>query len=86
MILDSSRISLRPFKLTDVDDMMLWIDDDRVCMATPQVYNHFAEVIRLQAFDYVENKVSQRVLEKAGFLKEGILRKYCYHQGKICMA
>ncbi|KAK4339551.1 hypothetical protein RND71_041013 [Anisodus tanguticus] len=162
--MDSSRISLRPFKLTDVDDMMLWAGDDRVTrtirwktltskeealtfikdvcmphpwrrsiciddrsigfvsvfpgsgtvlfyrddrsrvdlgyaiaveywgqgiatkavkMTIPQVYNDFPEVIRLQALADVENKASQRVLEKAGFLKEGILRKYGYHKGKI---
>lgn len=28
--MDSSRISLRPFKLTDVDDFLKWASDDRV--------------------------------------------------------
>ncbi|KAK6804844.1 hypothetical protein RDI58_002628 [Solanum bulbocastanum] len=156
--MDSSRISLRPFKLTDVDDMMLWAGDDRVTqtirwntftskgealtfikdvciphpwrrsiciddrsigfvsvfpgsgddrnradvgyavafeywgqgigteavkMTVPQVYSEFPEVIRLQALVDVENKASQRVLEKVGFIKEGKLRKYGYHKGKL---
>ncbi|KAH0726730.1 hypothetical protein KY290_002512 [Solanum tuberosum] len=156
--MDSSRMSLRPFKLTDVDDMMLWAGDDRVTqtirwntltskeealtfikdvciphpcrrsiciddrsigfvsvfpgsgddrsradvgyavafeywgqgigtealkMTIPQVYSEFPEVIRLQALVDVENKASQRVLEKVGFTKEGKLRKYGYHKGKL---
>ncbi|KAH0678589.1 hypothetical protein KY284_019674 [Solanum tuberosum] len=28
--MESSRISLRPFRLTDVDDILLWVGDDRV--------------------------------------------------------
>ena len=31
----------------------------------------------------VENKASQRVLEKAGFLREGVLRKYTYLKGVV---
>ncbi|KAL6005162.1 hypothetical protein ACLOJK_005724 [Asimina triloba] len=37
---------------------------------------------RLQALTSVDNPASQRVLEKAGFLREGILRKYCLLKGK----
>lgn len=42
-------------------------------MALPQVFKDFPEVVRLQAFVFVENKASQRVVEKAGFQKEGLL-------------
>ena len=28
--MDSSRLSLRPFKLSDVDDFLKWASDDRV--------------------------------------------------------
>jgi RimJ/RimL family protein N-acetyltransferase len=155
---DLSRISLRPFKLTDVDDFMLWAGDDEVtknirwktcnsreealtfikdvCIPHPwrhsiclndrsigfvsvypwsgddrckadigyavasnywgqgiatkaikialsQVFNDFSDLLRLQAFTYVDNKASQRVLEKAGFLREGVLRKYTYIKGTI---
>lgn len=31
--MESSRISLRPFKLTDADDVVLWAGDDRVTRA-----------------------------------------------------
>ncbi|XP_075508099.1 LOW QUALITY PROTEIN: uncharacterized protein LOC142544986 [Primulina tabacum] len=54
-----------------------------VKMAIPQVLKTFPEIVRLQAFVKVENKASQRVLEKAGFTKEGLLRKYMYLKGNI---
>ncbi|KAJ1417066.1 GNAT domain [Sesbania bispinosa] len=157
-VVDLSRISLRPFKLSDVDDFLLWAGDDQVtrnirwktcgsreealnfirdvCIPHPwrrsiclddrsigfvsvkpwsgddrckadigyaisvaywgqgittkalkiavsQVFKDFPNLLRLQAFADVENKASQRVLEKAGFLKEGILRKYTYLKGNI---
>lgn len=155
----SSRISIRPFKVTDVDDFMSWASDDQVtrflrwktftskeealtfikdiCVPHPwrrsicvndhcsisfisvfpgsgddrcranmgyalatkhwgpgittkavkialsQVFKDLPDLVRLQAFVDVENKASQRVLEKTGFPKEGLLRKYCYIKGKI---
>ncbi|GFY90638.1 acyl-CoA N-acyltransferases (NAT) superfamily protein [Actinidia rufa] len=54
-----------------------------VKMALSQVFKDFPGIIRLQAFADVENKASQRVLEKAGFLKEGHLRKYTYIKGDL---
>lgn len=158
MEIDSSRISLRPFKLTDVDDFMSWAGDDQVtrslrwktftskeealtfikdiCIPHPwrrsiciddrsigfisvfpgsgddrcradmgyglatkhwgqgittkavrialsQLFKDLPDLVRLQAYVDVENKASQRVLEKAGFQKEGLLRKYSYLKGKI---
>jgi RimJ/RimL family protein N-acetyltransferase len=38
--------------------------------------------IRIQAGTSPENKASQRVLEKAGFTKEGVKRKAVYARGK----
>ncbi|KAJ4954713.1 hypothetical protein NE237_011496 [Protea cynaroides] len=156
--MDSSRISLRPFKLSDVDDFMEWAGDDQVTrflrwktfasrdeasnfikdvciphpwrrsiclddhsigfvsifpasgddrcradlgyalavkcwgqgiatiavkMALASVFKDLPDVVRLQAKADVDNKASQRVLEKAGFLKEGMLRKYSFHKGQI---
>lgn len=52
-------------------------------MAIPQVFERFPDVVRLQAFVGVENRASQRVVEKVGFQKEGTLRKYCYVKGEI---
>lgn len=156
--MDSSIITLRPFRLTDVDDLLLWAGDDRVtksirwktltskdealtfikevCLphpwrrsicindrsigfisvfpgsgdercradigyalafefwgqgiaseavkiAIPQVFKDFPEVLRLQAYASAENIASQRVLEKVGFQKEGLLRKYSYLKGNL---
>ncbi|XP_027102432.1 uncharacterized protein LOC113762930 [Coffea eugenioides] len=157
--MDLSRITLRPFRLSDADDLLLWAGDDRVTrsirwktlaskeealtfigevciphpwrrsicvddlskgfvsvfpgsgdercradigyalaveywgqgittealkLAVPQVFKDFPEVLRLQAYAAAENIASQRVLEKAGFLKEGTLRKYSYLKGNLC--
>lgn len=154
----SSSITLRPFKLSDVDDMMLWAGDDQVtqnirmnafksreealtfireaCIPHPwrrsicinnrciggvsvspcsgddrcraelgyaiaakywsqgittkvvkmvlsQVFTDFPDLVRLQALVAAENKASQRVLEKAGFLREGLLRRYAIVKGNI---
>ncbi|KAJ0080160.1 hypothetical protein Patl1_23385 [Pistacia atlantica] len=156
--IDLSSITLRPFKLTDVDDFMVWAGDDQVmkfirwntftskeealtyikdvCFPHPwrrsiciddhsigfvsifpgsggdrcradigyaiavrywgqgiatravkialvEVFKDFPDVLRLQAYVSVENKASQRVLEKAGFHQEGLLRKYSYIKGKL---
>ncbi|KAL5541542.1 hypothetical protein UlMin_009252 [Ulmus minor] len=156
--MDSSRISLRPFKLSDVDDFLKWASDERVTrylrwntitskeealtyiekvaiphpwrrticldgcsigyvsikpesgdnkcrahvsyavgveywgqgivtmalrMAINLVFKEFEEVVRLEALVEVENKSSQRVLEKVGFFKEGLLRKYGFCKGEI---
>lgn len=37
---------------------------------------------RVEGLVFEENKASQRVLEKAGFVKEGVLRKYFLVKGK----
>ncbi|KAK4414525.1 putative N-acetyltransferase YoaA [Sesamum alatum] len=156
--MDPQRITLRPFKLSDADDMLEWAGDDRVMrslrwktltskdeavafieqaciphpwrrsiciddrsigfvsvfpgsgddrcradlgyaigveywgqgittravkMATAQVFKDIPDIVRLQAFVSVENMASQRVLERAGFVKEGLLRKYSYLKGNI---
>ncbi|XP_010674903.2 uncharacterized protein LOC104890975 [Beta vulgaris subsp. vulgaris] len=158
MELNSTRISLRPFKIKDVDDFMIWAGDDEVtknlqwrtisskeealayikdvCIPHPwrrsiciddhsigmitifpesgdgrcrahvgyavskeywnkgiasralklginQVIKDYPDLVRLQAFVSVENKASQRVLEKCGFLQEGLLRKYSYVKGQL---
>ncbi|OAP05762.1 hypothetical protein AXX17_AT3G24330 [Arabidopsis thaliana] len=54
-----------------------------VRMAVEQALEDFPEVVRLQAVVEVENKASQRVLEKAGFRKEGLLEKYGFSKGVI---
>ncbi|CAN7009896.1 unnamed protein product [Brassica rapa subsp. trilocularis] len=54
-----------------------------VSIAVPQVFNDLPHVLRLQAFVQTQNKASQRVLEKVGFQREGLLRKYSYVKGEI---
>ncbi|TKY61419.1 N-acetyltransferase YoaA [Spatholobus suberectus] len=54
-----------------------------VKIAVSQVFKDVPDLVRVQAFVDVENKASQRVLEKAGFVKEGILKKYVYVKGII---
>ncbi|CAN0887049.1 hypothetical protein LINGRAHAP2_LOCUS15511 [Linum grandiflorum] len=52
-------------------------------MAPSAIFKDLPEVMRLQALVEVDNRGSQRVLEKVGFLKEGLLRKYGYNKGEI---
>ncbi|XP_050874543.1 uncharacterized protein LOC127076796 [Lathyrus oleraceus] len=156
--IDLTRITLRPFNLTDLDDVMVWTTDEKVakfcswkpytskdqgirfiedteskflcckaiclddraigCMmmfspddkcrnksaelgyhlgsefwgkgigtcAVKQIVNlAFSELSyleRLEALVDVENVGSQRVLQKAGFKMEGVLRKYLLMKGK----
>ncbi|CAL0332079.1 unnamed protein product [Lupinus luteus] len=52
-------------------------------MALPIVFKQFPQLLRVEALVEVENKGSQRVLQKVGFLKEGLLRKYAFCKGEI---
>ncbi|EOA32250.1 hypothetical protein CARUB_v10015517mg [Capsella rubella] len=54
-----------------------------VRMAVEQAFEDFPEVVRIQAVVEVENKASQRVSEKVGFRKEGLLEKYGLSKGVI---
>ena len=40
------------------------------------------DIVRVQAHADIKNVASQRVLEKAGFKKEGVVRKRIYHKGE----
>lgn len=51
--------------------------------AIPAALIDFPEVVRIQALVEVENEGSQRVLEKLGFCREGLLRKYGFCKGEI---
>lgn len=52
-------------------------------MAISDGFKLFPDLVRLEARVEVENKASQRVLDKLGFVKEGVLRKYMYNRGEI---
>ncbi|KAM2356153.1 hypothetical protein ACFX1X_010656 [Malus domestica] len=108
---DLSRIALRPFRLSDADDVLSFGGDDQVtrvlrgfktlttkdealnfienvCFPHPWRRSIFIDdrsigVVRLQSFVAVENKASQRILEKVVFQREGVLRKYLYLKGDI---
>ncbi|CAM8897022.1 unnamed protein product [Rhodiola kirilowii] len=54
-----------------------------VKLAVAQVFKDIPDLVRLQAHVFVDNTASQRVLEKAGFTKEGLLRKYEVIKGEI---
>ncbi|KAF8084492.1 hypothetical protein N665_0716s0037, partial [Sinapis alba] len=54
-----------------------------VSIAVPRVFSDLSHILRLQAFVQTQNKASQRVLEKVGFQREGLLRKYSYIKGAI---
>ncbi|KAL4201594.1 hypothetical protein AMTRI_Chr02g216950 [Amborella trichopoda] len=152
-----SKLSLRPFHLSDIDDFMVWASDDlvtRFCswdaytskegglahlrdrtlphpwhkticlsdrpigsicltqgsgealcrgeigyalafkywgqglathavnMVLSSVFKDKPELERIEALVDADNVGSQRVLEKVGFKKEGLLRKYLIHRGK----
>ncbi|XP_068340529.1 uncharacterized protein [Pyrus communis] len=61
----------------------LGITTKAVKIALSQVFKDYPDLVRLQSFVAVENKASQRVLEKVGFQREGVLRKYLYLKGDI---
>ncbi|KAM1854866.1 hypothetical protein ACFX15_010121 [Malus domestica] len=108
---DLSRIALRPFRLSDADDVLSFGVDDQVtrvlrgfktltmkdealnfienvCFPHPWrrsicIDDRSIGIVRLQSFVAVENKASQRILEKVVFQREGVLRKYLYLKGDI---
>ncbi|XP_070015553.1 uncharacterized protein [Nicotiana sylvestris] len=53
-----------------------------VKMAAATIFIEWPHLERLEAVVDVENPGSQRVLEKAGFTKEGVLRKYYLLKGR----
>jgi RimJ/RimL family protein N-acetyltransferase len=53
-----------------------------VNMVASTIFKEWPHLKRLQAVVHVENKGSQRVLEKAGFQREGVLRNYAVLKGK----
>ncbi|WMV34194.1 hypothetical protein MTR67_027579, partial [Solanum verrucosum] len=53
-----------------------------VKIAVSNIFEEWPNLERVEAFVDVDNKGSQRVLEKAGFLKEGVLRKFRTIKGR----
>ncbi|GFZ08870.1 acyl-CoA N-acyltransferases (NAT) superfamily protein [Actinidia rufa] len=53
-----------------------------VKMVAADIFVEWPHLERLEALVDVDNKGSQRVLEKAGFVREGVLRKYFLQKGR----
>lgn len=53
-----------------------------VKMAITEGLKEFPDVVRFQALVEFENKASQRVLDKLGFLEESVMRKYSFNKGQ----
>ncbi|CAL5416133.1 unnamed protein product [Camellia sinensis] len=53
-----------------------------VKMVVSSVFSEWPHLERLEGLVYVDNLGSQRVLQKAGFQKEGVLRKYVTVKGR----
>lgn len=47
------------------------------------VFGDLKDLERVEALVDVENVGSQKVLEKSGFTKDGVLRRYWIHKGKV---
>ncbi|KAI3441975.1 N-acetyltransferase domain-containing protein [Psidium guajava] len=58
------------------------IATEAVRMAVAEVFGERPEMERVEAVVDGENKASQRVLEKAGFAREGVLRRYQVLKGR----
>ncbi|KAF2284239.1 hypothetical protein GH714_020037 [Hevea brasiliensis] len=56
-----------------------------VKMAAKTIFSQRPEMERLEALVDLENVGSQRVLEKAGFMREGVLRKYFIRKGSVSL-
>ncbi|GAB2289708.1 hypothetical protein Dimus_024017 [Dionaea muscipula] len=54
-----------------------------VNLVASSIFIEWPHLERLQGLVDVENTASQRVLEKAGFQREGVLRKYLMQKGQI---
>ncbi|KAL5782643.1 hypothetical protein ACOSP7_007672 [Xanthoceras sorbifolium] len=53
-----------------------------VKMVAETIFDEWPHLERLEALVDVENLGSQKVLQKAGFMKEGVLRKYFIQKGE----
>ena len=53
-----------------------------VKLVSQAIFKDWPHLERLEALVDVENVGSQKVLEKSGFLREGVLRKYMFLKGK----
>uniref|UniRef100_J3LTM7 N-acetyltransferase domain-containing protein n=1 Tax=Oryza brachyantha TaxID=4533 RepID=J3LTM7_ORYBR len=69
-------VTLRRFELSDVDAMMAWASDPEV-----------AAFCRWEPYESTEPLLAYlrdtRVVGKAGFRREGVLRRHYWHKGRV---
>ncbi|XP_031249402.1 uncharacterized protein LOC116107246 [Pistacia vera] len=58
------------------------IATEAVRMVISCVFKELKYLDRVEGLVFAENKASQKVLEKAGFTREGLLKKYFFVKGK----
>ncbi|CAN6547964.1 unnamed protein product [Malus baccata var. baccata] len=58
------------------------IASQAVKLVADTIFKEWTHLYRLEALVDVDNVGSQRVLEKVGFQREGVLRKYCMLKGR----
>jgi RimJ/RimL family protein N-acetyltransferase len=46
-------------------------------------FAEYPDLVRLSLYTMVANMASQRVAEKAGYVREGVLRRWEYHRGEM---
>ncbi|KAL1221204.1 hypothetical protein V5N11_011006 [Cardamine amara subsp. amara] len=56
---------------------------EAVRLVTAEIFKEFPEIERLEALVDVENVGSQRVLEKVGFTREGVMRRFYFMKGSV---
>ncbi|CAN8247667.1 unnamed protein product [Cochlearia groenlandica] len=56
---------------------------EAVRVVTAEIFKEMPEIERLEALVDVENVGSQRVLEKGGFTREGVMRKFFVMKGSV---
>ncbi|PKU83970.1 uncharacterized protein LOC110098939 [Dendrobium catenatum] len=59
------------------------IATEAVRMAAAAAFEEWVDLDRVEAIADVENPASQRVLEKAGFVREAVLRRYLVLKGEV---
>lgn len=56
---------------------------EAVRLVTAEIFKEYPEIERLEALVDVDNVGSQRVLEKVGFTREGVMRKFLCIKGSV---
>lgn len=59
------------------------IATEAVRLVAAEIFKEKPEMERLEALVDVDNVGSQKVLEKVGFVREGVMRKFMYLKGNV---